>query len=123
MFSNGNFSSYCPETGFWTSINNKGMRRRHYSEGAVFDIEPISCAIETCAITGARVMFRDDDVIMIEYSEGGSYTVHKDGTKFFTNQEGSLIIVEKEGLATVKFHLSQTPHTDLELQTLFNFVS
>jgi len=51
-------------------------------------------------------MFRDDDVIMIEYPEGGTYTVHKDGTKFFTNQEGTLIIVEKEGLATVKFHLS-----------------
>ena len=46
-----------------------------------------ACAAPTKekTITGARVLFRDDDVINIEYIEGGFYTVHKDGTKFFTN--------------------------------------
>lgn len=123
MFSNGNFSSYCPKSQLWTSTNNKGMRRSHQGEDLIFDIAPIPCAIETCAITGARVMFRDDDVINIEYVEGGFYTVHKDGTKFFTNQENSMIVVEKEGMATVKFHLGPNPTTDNEMQTLFNYVS
>ena len=123
MFSNGNFSSYCPKSHLWTSTNNKGMRRSHQGEDLIFDISSIPCAIETCAITGARVMFRDDDVINIEYVEGGYYTVHKDGTKFFTNQENSMIVVEKEGMATVKFHLGPNPTTDNEMQTLFNYVS
>lgn len=92
------------------------------TEETQFDIEPISCAIETCAITGAWVMFWEDDVINIQYLDGSTYTVHKDGTKFFINDECSLIIVEKEGLATVKFHLSPNNVVDPDYQTLFNYV-
>lgn len=46
--------------------NNKGMRRMQ-KDGVQWDISPIPCAIETDAVTNARMMIREDNVVTIHY--------------------------------------------------------
>lgn len=131
MFANGNFSTFCPKKGIWTSINNKGMRWvRRELDNITHDITAIPCAYETCALTNSRVMFRDDGVISISYTDGWTYTVHKDGTKMFTAADSSEIVIEKEGLATVKVKLGVRlvdeeilENHDAEKQVVENYIS
>lgn len=79
------------------------MRRvRWETDNVIYDIPAIPSSYETCALTHAWVMFRDDDVISIQYTDGKIYTVHKDGTWMFSEADGSMITVEREGYSTVK---------------------
>lgn len=106
MYSNGNFSTFDPTSSLWTSFNNKGMRRiRRETDNVTYDIEAVPCSYETCAITHSRVMFRDDGVISIQYTDGRVYTVHKDGTKMFTTSDQSEIVIEREDFACVRVKL------------------
>ena len=41
-------------------------------------------------------------LISIQYTDGKIYTVHKDGTWMFSEADGSMITVEREGYSTVK---------------------
>jgi hypothetical protein len=52
--------------------NNKGMRRCK-KDGIEWDIESIPCAMETDAVTQARMMIREDNVMTIKYRDGSVY--------------------------------------------------
>ena len=82
------------------------MRRvKWVIDDVTYDIEAIPCSVETCAITHSKIMFREDDVISILYTDGRIYTVHKDGTRMFTSSDETEIVIEKEGYATVRIRL------------------
>lgn len=103
MYANGNFSQYDPSTDLWTVTNNQGKRRcKRQSDGYEYDIEPIPAAIETCAETNAKVLFKEDNVISVLYPNGTRYTVHHDGTKILTNSDQTEIVYEKIGCACIK---------------------
>ena len=103
MYSNGNFSQYDPATDLWTITNNNGKRRcKRQSTGEVYDIDPIPAAVETCAETSAKVLFKEDNVISILYQNGTRYTIHHDGTKILTNYDQTEVVFEKVGYSLVK---------------------
>jgi len=66
-------------------------------------MDPIPCAYETDATTGARVMIREDKVLTIEYTDGSLLCQHPDGTLMRTSADGSEIRIEKDGYAPVIF--------------------
>lgn len=103
MYANGNFSQYDPKTDLWTITNNSGKRRcKRQSDGYEYDIDAIPAAIETCAETDAKVLFKEDNVISVLYPNGTRYTVHHDGTKILTNHDETEIAFEKVGYSLVK---------------------
>ena len=103
MYANGNFSEYDPKTDLWTITNNSGKRRcKRQSDGYEYDIDQIPAAIETCAVTNAKVLFKEDNVTSVLYPDGTRYTVHNDGTKIISNPDQTEIVFEKIGYSLVK---------------------
>lgn len=84
----------------WVVTNNKGMRQAK-KDGQAWDISPIPCAIEKDAVTEARMMIREDNVVTITYKDGSTYCQHEDGTQMKINADQSEIRVEKDGYAPV----------------------
>ena len=56
----------------WIVTNNKGMRRAA-KDNVEWDLEAIPCATETDAVTNAKMMIREDNVMTIEYVDGSFY--------------------------------------------------
>jgi len=56
----------------WTVINNRGIR--NYVHKVEWTGEPVPCAVETDAVSLARVMIREDSVMSITFSDGSIYT-------------------------------------------------
>ena len=107
-YSNGNFSRYDPATDLWTITNNNGKRRcKRQNTDEAYDIDPIPVAVETCAETSAKVLFKEDNVISILYENGTRYTIHHDGTKILTNYNQTEVVFEKFGYSLVKVLLGR----------------
>jgi hypothetical protein len=106
MFANGNFAEYDPSERLWFSTNNKGIRRGKTLEGLIeFDSGEIPCATKTDPTTEAKVMVREDGVVTVTYKDFSKLTQHRDGTRIFTNAEGTQITVEKENYAPIRVYL------------------
>ena len=97
----------------WIVTNNKGMRRAKKS-GIQWDMEPISCAYETDAVTNAKMMVREDKVMTIRYADGSLFCQHIDGTIMKTSANGNEIRIEKEGYAPVIIKNSLTEQSDID---------
>lgn len=100
LFSNGNYAYFSKQDMMWTVTNNKGLRRAKKA-GIEWDLEPISCAYETDAVSKAKTMIREDKVMIIKYADGSLFCQHTDGTLMYTNANGSETRVEKDGFAPV----------------------
>jgi hypothetical protein len=64
LFSNGYKANFNRKDMSWIITNNKGMRRA-LKDGAQWDIDAIPCAIETDAVTNAKMLIREDNVMTI----------------------------------------------------------
>lgn len=53
---------------------------RSFKDGIYSDLQSIPAAAETDAVTGARMLIREDDVVSVTYLDGSIYCRHKDGT-------------------------------------------
>ncbi len=62
-------------------------------------MDPIPCAYETDAVTYAKVMVREDNVMTIKFKDGSFYVLHADGTQMNTTSDQSQIRIEKNGYA------------------------
>lgn len=102
LFPSGVRATFNKQEMSWTIVNNKGFRMCK-KDGHVWDMDPIPCAYETDATTGARVMIRDDKVMTIEYADGSLLCQHPDGTLMRTSADSSEIRIEKDGYAPVLF--------------------
>ena len=56
----------------WTITNNKGLRKA-CKNGIFWDLDPIPCAFETDAVTNAKMMIREDKVMIIKFKDGSLY--------------------------------------------------
>lgn len=83
----------------WIVTNNKGMQRR-FKNGVFTDLEPIPCAVETDAVSGAKMMIREDEIVSVVYKDGSMYCQHRDGTKFHTSADKTEIRIEKRNFAS-----------------------
>jgi hypothetical protein len=83
----------------WIVTNNKGMQRR-FKDGKFTDLQSIPCAVETDAVTGAKMMIREDEIVSVTYKDGSMYCQHRDGTKFHTSADQTEIRVEKRNFAS-----------------------
>ena len=59
LFPNGVRSVFSKSKLEWIVTNNKGMQRR-FKDGQYTELDPIPCAVETDALTGASMMIRED---------------------------------------------------------------
>mmetsp|Transcript_30515 Transcript_30515/g.29916 ORF Transcript_30515/g.29916 Transcript_30515/m.29916 type:complete len:325 (-) Transcript_30515:1446-2420(-) len=84
----------------WVVTNNKG-RRTATKDGKQWDIESIPCAVETDAVSYARMMIREDDVMTLDFKDGSFYAQFSDGTQIRTSADKSEVRVEKDGFAPV----------------------
>lgn len=50
----------------WIVTNNKGMQRS-FKDGVFTDLKAIPCAVETDAVTGAKMLIREDEIIIVTY--------------------------------------------------------
>lgn len=64
LFPNGITASFSKADMMWIVTNNKG-RRVAKKSGVSWDLDPIPCAVETDAVTQARMMIREDKVMTI----------------------------------------------------------
>jgi len=85
---NGEKAHFGRKNQIWQLTNNKGMRQAK-QEGITWDLDPIPCAMETDAVTQARMMIREDSVMTIHFRDGSSYCQHADATIIKTNADGS----------------------------------
>jgi hypothetical protein len=99
LFPDGVYACFSRENLEWTVTNNKGMQRR-FKDGVFTDLQQIPCAVETDAVSGARMMIREDEIVCVIYKDGSQYCQHRDGTKFHTSADGSEIRVEKRNFAS-----------------------
>ena len=99
LYPNGQKAVFNKSKMEWILTNNKG-KRRSYKDAALIDLEAIPCATETDAVSGAKMMIREDDVCTVEYKDGGLFTQHSDGTQIHTTACGKQIRIEKAGYAT-----------------------
>ena len=106
LFPDGVFATFSRKHLEWTITNNKGMRRK-FKDGVYTDLDEIPCAFETDALTGARMMIREDQIVSVTYKDGSVYCQHRDGTKFHTSADGSQIRVEKRNYATHVIRINQ----------------
>ncbi len=74
--------------------------QRRFKDGVFTDLESIPCAVETDAVTGAKLLIREDEIVSVVYKDGSRYCRHRDGTKFHTSADGSEIRVEKRNFAS-----------------------
>jgi hypothetical protein len=102
LFPSGVKAVFTKATMSWVITNNKGFRTLKKG-GESWDIEPVPCAYETDATTGARMMVRDDKVMTIEFSDGSLFCQHADGTLMRTSANGCEVRIEKDGYAPVVF--------------------
>lgn len=86
LYPNGYKSYFDRENMTWTVTNNKGMRRV-LKDGVQWDLDSIPCATETDAVTNAKMMIREDNVITIQFQDGSFYCQHADGTQMRTNAD------------------------------------
>ena len=100
LFPSGNRAYFERQTKMWVSTNNKG-RRTASKDGVSWDIESIPCAVETDAVSHARMMIREDNVMKIEFKDGSTYCQFEDGTQIRTNPANSEIRIEKDGFSPV----------------------
>lgn len=56
--------------------------------------------METDAVTGAKMMIREDDIVSVVYKDGSMYCQHRDGTKFHTSADKTEIRIEKRNFAS-----------------------
>ncbi len=63
----------------WIVTNNKG-KRTAYKEGKLWDIDPVPCAVETDAVSYAKMMIREDNVMSITFRDGSLYCLFEDTT-------------------------------------------
>lgn len=73
---------------------------RSFKDGIYSDLQSIPAAAETDAVTGARMLIREDDVVSVTYLDGSIYCRHKDGTQMHTSADGTEIRIEKIGMAS-----------------------
>lgn len=64
LFPNGEIAKFNKQDMMWVVTNNKG-RRVASKAGIKWDLESIPCAVETDAVTNARMMIREDNVMTI----------------------------------------------------------
>ena len=107
LFPDGVHSCFSRERLEWIITNNKGMKRS-FKDGVFTDLAPIPCAVETDAVSGARMMIREDEIVSVTYQDGSMYCQHRDGTKFHTSSDGSEIRVEKRNYAS---HIVKIGHS------------
>lgn len=99
LFPDGEFACFSRENLEWTITNNKGMKRS-FKDGVYTDINKIPCAVETDAVTKAKMMIREDEIVSVTYKDGSRYCQHRDGTKFHISADQSEIRIEKQGFSS-----------------------
>ena len=107
LYPNGQKAVFNKKKMEWVVTNNKG-RRRAYKDAVLADLDPIPCATETDAVSGAKMMIREDDVCTVQYKDGSLFTQHSDGTQIHTSACGKQIRIEKTGYATHIIKMGQS---------------
>ena len=113
LYPNGQKALFSKKNMEWVVTNNKG-RRRAYRDAVLVDLEAIPCATETDAVSGAKMMIREDDVCTVQYTDGSLFTQHSDGTQVHTSADGTEVRIEKTGYAT---HVIRTGQKELQQQS------
>jgi hypothetical protein len=72
LFPSGIKSYFDRKNMMWIVTNNKG-RRTATKDGVSWDIESLPCATETDAVSYAKMMIREDNVMTIEFKDGSFY--------------------------------------------------
>ena len=93
LYPDGQKATFSREKMEWIVTNNKG-KRRQYKDAILSDLESIPCATETDAVSGAKMMIREDNVCTVEYKDGALFTQHSDGTQMHTSADGKTIRIE-----------------------------
>ena len=97
LHNNGNVAENRGD-GMWRSTNNKGKRRaKNCENGSEYEINTIPSAYKEDESNGAKILKREDNVVIVTFQDGSTYTQHQDGTKILTNAEGTEITVEHKG--------------------------
>ena len=73
LYPNGQKAVFNKSNMEWIVTNNKG-KRRSYKDAVLIDLDQIPCATETDAVSGAKMMIREDEVCTVEYKDGGLFT-------------------------------------------------
>ncbi|CAI2364424.1 unnamed protein product [Moneuplotes crassus] len=114
LFSNGNYSVYSPKDKVWTKINNSGEKSMHYIDnetGKVSKIvkcEPLTVEENIDPETNQLVLIRSDGVMIINYNDGTTLTLHHDNTKILTkpDDENFEKFIEKDDYAPVRIRFN-----------------
>lgn len=69
LFPDGVHAAFSRNKLEWIVTNNKGMQRR-FKDGVYTDLQSIPCAVETDAVTGAKMLIREDEIISVTYKDG-----------------------------------------------------
>lgn len=99
LFPDGLHAVFSKKDMQWIVTNNKGMQRC-FKDGVYSDMASIPCAVETDAVTGAKMMIREDEIVSVVYKDGSMYCQHRDGTRFHTSADKSEIRIEKRNFAS-----------------------
>lgn len=126
LFSNGNTSYYHHSQSTWTSTNNKGLRRQKSSSGCLTELDQIQ-ALRRTDPAGNKILIRDDQVVVIHYTNGDRFVQHHDGTQMMTKQDS--IVVTNPDYLTVRLNegslriiVSENNHFLLLSDKLFLFL-
>ena len=107
LYPNGQKAVFNKKNMEWIVTNNKG-KRRSYKDAVLVDLDAIPCATETDAVSGAKMMIREDDVCTVQYKDGSLFTQHSDGTQIHTSADGKQIRIEKTGYASHTIKIGQS---------------
>jgi hypothetical protein len=101
----------------WIVTNENGFRRE-FKDGVIKEMSRINSLSQTDPKTGIVTKLREDNVILIKYTDGKRYCQHADGTMIFCQEGDKQIRIEKEGYAPVMHQLTESGEdTDDWLET------
>lgn len=106
LWPNGEFAKFERESLKWTVTNDKGFRRE-YVNGVAKDLPKINCLIQTDPDTQVETKVREDNVVLIKYSDGNLYCQHADGTQIFSQDDGHQTRIEKDGFAPIMYQSTE----------------
>lgn len=106
LFADGSVTIQDKRRGTWTTVNSRGVKRiRKLRDNNVFD-EPRRLKVneKIDPETNAKVVVREDGVLIIKYVDESRLVMFADGTEIFTRKEGQSVItlIKKEGFVPVR---------------------
>ena len=85
MLPDGSVGTKGPGEGEWTWVDNHGVRTQRQADGTVKELEPMQCAKQYDAESGATVVTRADLTMTITYADGSTLAQHAEGSRIYTD--------------------------------------